>query len=101
MIVGLSSSGHPVAGETGLDVGEVDQFTLIILGGIVDIRLQGPLQLQLLCRDIRTSHKVHHSSVIEPSKSKLQSTHYMGTILRFCVHTCYLHQRVVLYMARV
>ena len=45
MIVGLSSSGHPVAGETGLDVGEVDQFTLIILGGIVDIRLQGPLQL--------------------------------------------------------
>ena len=50
MVVRIFPGTHPVAGKAGLDVGEVGQFTLIVPRGIVDIGLQGALQLYLLCR---------------------------------------------------
>ena len=58
VIVGVSANTHPVAGEARLDVGEIGQLTVIVLGGIVDVGLQGPFQLQLLCMYVHVNDEV-------------------------------------------
>ena len=54
VVVRLFPSTHPVTGQTGFEVGEVGQLTVIVPGGIVEVDLQRALQLQQSYRDTGT-----------------------------------------------